>query len=415
MVKIILFLTIFISEFSFSAGFDCAKSDRKLESVICSDKKLSKLDEDMSLYYFEIRKSLDTNESELFLKKQRSWLKRRIEECNSGDTNCLVKLYEIRILELWGEYEHLIAYPFPKNYMFQIIDAACSFDSEVISENTVIYAGGSYSGKRIKFDIDDSGRQATQFEVIVNSPDKPVALFLGSHEASIWNITWTKGTEISAVLATGYNKQTIAGLPKKIPRLISTYRNDGRCGSIMISKNDFREIDPLSRRVFNKNVTSVQYAKKGHLIFGNQPSRSDKLYTSKETPPESFFVKSRLGIAGEGLQRLVKNGFIRKTTIQDTEEWLEMKSQVHSDELSPVSAVYSSEKFKLGKIRNGYIILKAITFPYGLYGSSSATFFLKQGVPYPEGNLGHSTLYDLGTMTCTGPDCVSNDPYHYGL
>jgi hypothetical protein len=54
---------------------------------------------------------------------------------------------------------------------------------------------------------------------------------------------------------------------------------------------------------------------------------------------------------------------------------------------------------------NGYVILKPFEIPAGLYGGHMATFFLAEGVPFPKGDLGHSTLYDLNTMKCQGTMC----------
>jgi uncharacterized protein len=405
MITIILILTVFLSNASLAASFDCSKADRKLDKTICLDKKLSKLDEDMSSYYFKLKESLNEDESIKFLENQRVWLKQRAVECGLSDVTCLVALYKTRILELRKEHENLIPYTYSKNDMFQGVKGTCSFNSEVISDDTIIYAGGSYSGKKINYQIDQSGHQATQFEVIVNSPDKPVALILGAYEPSIWNIAWTQGTKISAVVATGHHRQAVAGLPQDIPILISSYDNRGPCGYIYIAEKNLRKINPLSRKVFNKDVTLVHYASKGSLVFGDQINHSDKLFTSKDTPPELFFDKT-VPLAGQaGLEDFVRKGLIRKATAQDSERWAQMKAEMHKDELPPVASGSSSSTFKPRNIHNGYVILKKITIPSGLYGGNSATFFLNKGVPFPEGKLGHSTLYNFNTMACSGTGC----------
>ena len=52
-----------------------------------------------------------------------------------------------------------------------------------------------------------------------------------------------------------------------------------------------------------------------------------------------------------------------------------------------------------------YVVLKPWTFPAGLYGGNSITVFVEKGVPLPEGNPGHSEVYDFNTMICYGPGC----------
>lgn len=405
MIRIILILTVFLSNASLAASFDCSKADRKLDKTICLNKKLSKLDEDMSSYYFKLKESLNEDESNKFLKNQRIWLKQRAVECGLSDATCLAALYKTRILELRKEHENLIPYTYSKNYMFQGVKGACSFNSEVISGDTNIYAGGSYSGKKINFQIDQSGHQATQFEVIVNSPENPVALILGAYEPSIWNIAWTQGTKISAVLATGNHRQAVAGLPKDTPILISTSHGGGPCGYLYVTEKNLRKINPLSKKAFNKEVTLVHYANKGRLVFGNQVKSTDKLYTSKDTPPDTFFDKSA-PLAGEaGLAELTRQGLIRKATAHDAERWGKLKADMYAEELPPVASGSSSKAFRPVNIHKGYVIIAQITIPAGLYGGDSATFFLEKGAPYPKGKLGHSTLYDFNTTSCSGTGC----------
>lgn len=50
-------------------------------------------------------------------------------------------------------------------------------------------------GRELSFQIDQSGHQATQFDITVNSPEQPVALILGAYEPTVWNIGWKSGHE----------------------------------------------------------------------------------------------------------------------------------------------------------------------------------------------------------------------------
>jgi uncharacterized protein len=405
MIRTLLLLSILLLNISCATRFDYQKAHQDLDKAICSNQKLSKLDEDMSSYYFKLKQTLDKEASDTLFKEQRTWLKKRSTECSSGDANCLIGLYKMRILTLRKEHENLIPYTHSKNIMFQGVKGVCSFDRDVISDDTLIYAGGSYSGKKINFQIDQSGHQATRFEVIVNSPDKPVALILGAYEPSIWNIAWTQGTQISAVVATGYHRQVVAGLPKDIPILISSYDNRGPCGYLYVAEKNLKKINPFSIKVFNKKVTLVHYASKGSLVIGNQINQNDKLFTSKDTQPGDFFDKST-PLAGEaGLKDLIRQGLIRRATTKDFEKWGQLKADMHKEELPPVASGATSATFKPRSFHNGYVILTQVTIPAGLYGGNAATFFIAKGAPYPKGKLGHSTLYDFNTMSCSGTGC----------
>lgn len=404
MIKIILFLVLLIPSISIAASFNCQDATRKLEKAICSNEKLSQLDEHMSNYYFKLKATLEDDSSKNLLKQQREWLKQRTKKCKSHSPTCLIKLYQSRIFDLRKAYENLVPYTFSSVSDFQGIRRGCSFEKD-LPNNTKIYAGGSYSGKKINHQIDQSGHQATQFEVIVNSPEQPVALILGAYEPSIWNLAWTQGTQISAVVITGYHRQAVAGLPNDTPILNSSYDNRGTCGYLYITEKNLRKVNPFSKRIFGKKVDLVHYAKNGKLVFGERLTSNDKLYTSNDNPPESFIDNTKPLAGKAGLEDLVAKGLMRTSTYKDAKRWAKMKADALKEELPPIASGSRTTAYMPRSVHNGYVILKKITIPAGLYGGNSATFFLNEGVPYPEGKLGHSTLYDFNTMSCRGVGC----------
>ena len=85
--------------------------------------------------------------------------------------------------------------------------AGCGFGNLTIPEGLRVYAAGGSGGRELQFQIDQSGHEATQFDIAVNSPRQPVALLLGAYEPTIWNISWTEGTRIVAVLVSGYHRK----------------------------------------------------------------------------------------------------------------------------------------------------------------------------------------------------------------
>ncbi|MCL6416413.1 lysozyme inhibitor LprI family protein [Aestuariirhabdus sp. Z084] len=416
MMRIALLLLMFLSNVAVAASFDCQQAERDLDKAICSDLKLSTLDETMSTYYSELKATLASEDGNQLLQEQRAWLKLRETECGAGNTECLLDLYEARILALRKQSENLVPYEYKHKLSVEGSDnpsahpqvkPMCGFAPGVITDDTLIYAGGAYSGQKIDYQIDQSGHQATQFEVVVNSPDKPVALLLGAYEPSIWNIAWTQGTRIAAVVATGYHRQAVAGLPGNIPVLISSYDNQGPCGYTYVGKRELKTLNPISKMAFNKTVALVHFAKQGELLMGEPVQPSEPLFTSQDTPPTSFVDKTK-PLAGEaGLRDLVRQGLIRKATRQDALRWAQMKAASYQQEedLPPVAGGSSLPSFMPGSIHNGYVILAPITIPAGLYGGHSAAFFLEKGVPYPKGELGHSELYDFNNQSCTGPGC----------
>ena len=232
-------------------------------------------------------------------------------------------------------------------------------------------------------------------------------LLLGAYEPSIWNIGWTKGSKILAVVASGYHRQAVAGLPKDTPILISTVNdNKGPCGYTYVSERTLAEVNPLSQKIFGKPVDMVYFASAGKIVVGKPITKEEPLFTSQDVTPDSLVDKKKPLAGPAGIQDAVAKGFLRPATREDAEAWANRKSKlIPKDALPPVSGGDSRRTLLGPHGYNVFVILRQFNLPSGLYGGNSATFYLPDGVPYPEGDLGHSTLYDFNTMTCRGPIC----------
>jgi hypothetical protein len=283
-------------------------------------------------------------------------------------------------------------------------EPVCGFPGLQLPADFAVFAAGAYSGRRTSLQIDQSGHQATQIDVAVNNPDKPVVLILGAHEPTIWNVGWSKETRILAVLVGGYHRQAIAGLDKSTPLLVSSTNEKGPCGYLSMSGN-LTELNPLSRRVFGRPVDLVYPAIKGQADIGKPMPPGATLVRSRDVTPESFHDKNA-PLAGEaGLEDAVRKGLLRKATEADAEAWAEAVIQNSPQrDIPPVAGQERSKRHQL-RIDKGYVVLKPFVYPAGLNGAHSARFIIPKGAPKPTGNPGHSTVYDFNTLNCQGPAC----------
>lgn len=93
-------LLLLVSNFTYSASFDCAKAKSSVEKAICSDTELGKLDEDLSKVY---KDALKEHPVENYVKtRQRAWLKTNSYCDKSKLVNCLKENYKKRINQLSG-------------------------------------------------------------------------------------------------------------------------------------------------------------------------------------------------------------------------------------------------------------------------------------------------------------------------
>jgi hypothetical protein len=262
----------------------------------------------------------------------------------------------------------------------------CAFTSLKLPADLRVYGTGAYNGRKLGYQIDQSGHEATQFDVAINSPDAPVAILLGAYEPSIWNIGWTRGTRIVAVVVSGYHRQAVAGLDSKIPVINSTYDNKGPCERF--TGSDTEAMNLVSRKLFGKAVDRlVPGDRDGRVILGNPISAGTNLVTSSSTSPESF-KDAQAPLAGEaGLDEAEEKGLLRPATGADLDAWVAAGPGLRRPSIS---------------YQRAYVVLGKFTFPSGLSGAHSAVFFVPRGVPLPKGHPGHCAIFDFNSLTCRG-------------
>lgn len=282
--------------------------------------------------------------------------------------------------------------------------ASCRFAGLALPANVKIYAAGGYRGAPQTFQIDQSGNEATRMDVAVNQPSAPVVLMLGSYEPTVWNVGWSPGTRILAVLVSGYHRQVVNGLPASVPRIVSTHDHHGACPSFSLSSGRTASLNPAAREVFGRNVDMVFPAHDGKVLVNEAGIAADRWLTDRSARPVESFRLIDMPLAGEaGLLEAMRQGYLREATPADAHAWQAAAQAARGTVDAP--PVYGGERPTPISLYHAYVVLKPFTLPAGLYGAHSATFFVPKGVPRPQGTLGHSTLYDFNTLSCTGTMC----------
>jgi hypothetical protein len=282
--------------------------------------------------------------------------------------------------------------------------AVCRFDGLHLPAGTRVYAAGGYGGAPQAFQIDQSGHQATRMDVAVHQPSAPVVLMLGSYEPTVWNVGWSPGTRILAVLVSGYHRQVINGLPSNVPRIVSTHDNHGACPSFSLSADRLKSLNAAARQVFGRTVDMAFPARSGKVLISESGAEAGSWVTDRAAQPAEAFRLADTPLAGEaGLAEAVRRGELREATSADARNWEVAVAAARGP--ADVPPVYGGMRSRPISMYHAYVVLKPFTLPAGLYGAHSATFFVPKGVPRPEGTLGHSTVYDFNTRTCAGVAC----------
>ena len=295
--------------------------------------------------------------------------------------------------------------------------STCAFASLKMPADMIVYGAGAYSGRGLgrMLPFDDSGHEATQIDIVVNK-NKPVALVLGSYEPTVWNIGWTEGTSIVAVLVSGYHHQLVAGLPKATPLIVSTHENRGPCGYFYFSSENNKEslykLNSASQQLFGKPVDTLFAANNGAAYVGDANLNNTRIVSSNWKTVESYFVNAP--IQGKpALDKAVKEGLLREMTDADFEiigkaiEGLATQTQAPTKIVGFAAPPISDQLRPLWGRSAGrsFVIQKAFAFPQGLNGQPYV-FMVPKGIATPTGNPGQSIVFDMNAPTlCQSAGC----------
>ena len=133
------------------------------------------------------------------------------------------------------------------------------------------------------------------------------------------------------------------------------------------------------------------------------PAVRPPLDTSSAVKPESFRDTPAPLAGPAGVEDAVRKGLLRKASAADADAWVDAVLQNSPPRDIPPVAGQGVTKPPKPPMYDTYVVLKPFTYPAGLYGGHSVTFLIPKGVPRPDGNPGHSSVYDFNTLSCQGP------------
>ncbi len=282
---------------------------------------------------------------------------------------------------------------------------ACAFPGLQLPANAVVYAAGGYNGKALDYQIDQSGNTAGMMDVTVHSPDQPVVLMLGAYDPTVWRIYRSSTTRILAVLLSGYHRQAMIGLPASVPVLNSTYDNGGACGYHYVDADNLKPLNPLSRQLFGRAVSRVYLAQEGRISIGAPMPAGTVLQRENSQLQQPFRDRTAPLAGAAGLAQALQRGQLRRAGPADAQAWAKAVASKQPPADVPPIAGSRAGRLKVPEFHDGYVVLRRFTYPAGLYGAHSATFFIPAGVPTPGGDPGHSAVYDFNTLQCQGALC----------
>jgi Ca2+-binding EF-hand superfamily protein len=281
---------------------------------------------------------------------------------------------------------------------------ACTLSGFTVPEDLVVYGAGFNYGHSLDIQIDDSGEAAWEMDVVVNEPDKPVALVLLGYQPTIWNISYTPKTKIVAVVTGGYYRPIVSGLPQSVPSLISYVNGFSEpCGSFYFTNDKKQLISSILEKFFGKSMERFQVPNgpDDRIVLGPL-DYDEKSLIKTEIPLERYQLAGTRLARIAGLKEAISKGELRVATEADIAAW-----QQEYLKHVPATADNNQRPQKMPKVRAWgqgglYTVLKDdFIIPAGLFGSSyGAAFIVPKGISLPRGNHEHSPIFDMNTGQC---------------
>jgi hypothetical protein len=265
----------------------------------------------------------------------------------------------------------------------------------------VVFAVGTSGGTQpLNLQIDNSGSDASQADVIVNVADRPVVLVLTGSSPIVWSVGRTKDTRLVGVVVSGYNTQLVSGLAKETPRLISTSEQQGKFAPFHAhgATEELLAMNEAVRRLVGKEIHRFEFKPKGRVFYvGEQPPEGTEIVYGEQLDLTPYRDPNRRLAGHRGIEQLINEGKLRLAKREDIDAWVAKSREKHKQQQPDPN---DENHLRVGWT---YVVLKSLTLPDGMYGAHSRSFIIPLDAPFPDGPTCHNEFYLM--------DGTKNDPF----
>ena len=276
-----------------------------------------------------------------------------------------------------------------------------------------VYAASTHdSGSPLPLKLNESEGEARLVEVLLNSPDEPVALMLGAFDPTIWHFNWTEGTKIVAVVVSGLDASYLMGLPDDVP-ILDTYDSPHKTCPRMFSVrsgDEFKKTNEFARHLFNQGIDLDIRIQDSQVAFGQPLSDNNKLLTEAEFSLEKFTNPDKPLTYKVALEEAERKGLIRKAVKEDVQSYLKALAQGAGlpphmiDEGLRLSAYETYWQNDDRKLYDSYVVLSnKFQFPTNLYPLRDVVrYILPEGISRPEVRPKKSEIFSMAEAKSPG-------------
>lgn len=278
--------------------------------------------------------------------------------------------------------------------------------------NYQVLAASVYAGKfNSHFPANSERYRSINIELKLS---QPTILILTGYEQNVWHIRESQKGLLKKVVLSGYDDQ-IAILNDSQAKVFGGKYSS--CNGGYYDSQTLDQLNEYSKTYIGQKVDALylEQATPNLLINDAQVKLLQKQFKERQSKRQTHFLATApdeayisLPDGSQGVQKALELGLIRPLTAMDAqilEDTLSQSSNPNHQRVPTMIVVQQQHSKPSFNDHNAYVILKPFQFPAEMYGAHSATFYLAEGVPYPKGELSHSTLYNINDGTCRGTGC----------
>ena len=263
-------------------------------------------------------------------------------------------------------------------------------DEHVIKGSRVIALGAYEGDEPVPVSFAGEGHEVTRIAVQGKESGPPVVLVVSAYDPVVWDFAGFPTKRLRGVIAYGYADQAVAHLDRTIPvRFVTRETGSSSCGLAIYPYKQSPDLGRLREQVKATLGVPLQ------AFYGSYSPNALHVDGSSFAPvapakvdAASLIASGPLQVGGlmpgdQGLRQLIDRGDIRPARPSDWEQW-RRKSGETGDTFTD----------------DGFVVLRKVTLPRGMYGAHSRAFIIPADVSQPTDLGSHNRYYRLKDGAC---------------
>lgn len=266
----------------------------------------------------------------------------------------------------------------------------------------IVAIGANEGGTATDLSIGEQAHDSGIVALAASRTGKPLVLILSSYDPVIWDVRQVPRSRLRAIVVTGHYQSGVVGTRRALPVVFSSQKAPDPCWAPRHAYKGGPDLDSLERAVRSATGRGIDrfygdYRPTAFHVDGGAAPAPGRAPQVDDVRAAAVVTRDAVPPKADGIAMLVRQGALRPATPADWAAVGRMMTKASpTGHLAPI---------RPSMARGGYVVLRAVALPRGMYGGHSATFIIPADVPPPRDPGSHNSFYHLKDGRCTGPSC----------